>query len=227
MSVKKSGMFVPLLLAVVALVAVGALGTPTVRIIYNHLGNALIVYGGDKQGGEGIQFSTGSVSMDSGSSGIFSPRVKYLSASRSAPYGDAYVYTAFNSTLLLWTEFDPIRWVEVYGESETSWLGVEPQFYSSQITFAESWTFNGWAVTLSFPSGVGLSGSGKTVNWSASDASGEAWSMRHQYEGLRAESYLTLSSVRQSSAGSHMFIIGGTRKWVTAYASAGIGIYYF
>ncbi len=223
---KKSGMLVPLFLAVLALVAVGALGTPTVRVIYNHLGNALLVYGGDKQEGGSTQFSPESIAMDSGSSGILPFRMKHLSASKSKPYGDSYVYTAFDSTLLLWAQFDPIRWVEVYGESETSWLGFVPQYYSSQITFAESWTFNGWAVSLSFPSGVGLSGSGKTVNWSASDASGAAWSMRHQYDGLRAESYLTLSSVRQSSAGSHMFIRGGIREWVTTYASAGIGTYY-
>lgn len=205
---KKSGMFVLLLLAVVALVAVGALGTPTVRIIYSDKGNTLSVLSGDKSGVElptagGFPRASGHMALVFGT--------KHVSGIKITPYGDKFVSTSFDSFVEI-----GYRWAGVYGTSQTLWLGTQPQWNSSAIKLTDSWTFTGFSVSISYPPSVGLSSSGNTVTWNGDDWSGEVWGLQDTYSGIEAEGLLT--GFRQVSLGAHFFKGPSISNWVTACA---------
>jgi len=184
------------------------------RIIYSFPGNTLIAYSGTKS--KVVITERNAFPQTGGPSVTLWGKTKYLYDSDSTPYGNGSVESWFNSTVLYdaWTL---PYWAEVEGESNTAWWGTEPQIDSSRIRLDESWSFNGWSVYLSYP--PGFSSSGHTVTWSGSDDSGSAYRLRHVYSGIRGESWIALTSVRQSSNGSHYF--SSDHTWVSANATGG------
>lgn len=186
------------------------------RIIYVLPGNALIAYGGDKT--DTVLTPSGAFPR-AGDSSAASRGTKYLSDSQTTDYGNSYVETWFSSTVRYdaWTL---PYWAEVERESNTAWWGTEPQLYSDVIRLDEGWTFNGISVYVSYP--PGFSSTGNTVAWSGEDDSGTAWKLRHIYSGIRGQSWIGLSSVRQSSNGSHYFSSDYT--WVSANATDGVSV---
>jgi len=186
------------------------------RIIYVLPGNALVAYGGDKT--DTVLTPRGAFPR-AGDSSAASRGTKYLSDSQTTDYGNSYVETWFSSTVRYdaWTL---PYWAEVEGESNTAWWGTEPQLYSDVIRLDEGWTFNGISVYVSYP--PGFSSSGNTVTWSGEDNSGTAWKLRHIYSGIRGQSWIGLTSVRQSSNGSHYF--SSDHTWVSANATDGVSV---
>ena len=183
------------------------------NLLYSYPGNTLISYGGDKVKVDidGYRFPK-----------VEGPRVeplaiKTISDTQRTYYGDAYVETSFYSTVRCDIWWSLPQWAEVEGSSETGWWGTEPQFYSDKIKLDESWRFNGISVYVSFP--PGFSGSGNTVTWSGEDDSGTSYRLVHIYSGIRGESWVALTSVRQNSNGSHFF--ESTHTWVSANATDG------
>jgi len=206
--------FMYLLVALTAVILVGGsvLANTDERIIYSFPGNTLIAYGGDKT----ETVLSGRDSFPKAGGEFVAPfATKIISDCQCTYYGNGYVETCFESTVRcdVWGSL-PV-WAEVEGESETAWWGTEPQYYSDRIKLDESWRFNGISVYVSFP--PGFSGSGDTVTWSGSDDSGTSYRLRHIYSGIRGESWVSLTSVRQNSNGSHK--LGNT--WVSANATDG------
>jgi len=180
------------------------------RVVYDRHGNVLILYGGDK--------TRTIVDIMPPTSGM-TDAVKTISDSQNTYYGNSYVKTYFTSTVEcdIWWSYP--MWAEVAGSTTTAWYGTVPQYYSSEIRLDETWTFNGISVSVSYPSGVGFSGSSTTISWSGDDTSGTHWRMTHIFSGLRGESWVALTSVRQSSNGSHYF--EDPNDWVSANATDG------
>jgi len=206
-----------ILFAVVITMSLPGLAKVEERVIYSFPGNTLIALGGEK-----IQ-----VEIDRDLFPKFSPgprptawvKQKTLYDSQSTPYGDGAVETWFESTVTYDVYTLPV-WAEVEGEANTMWTGWDPQFYSDRIKLESSWTFNGISVYVSYP--PGFSGSGDTVTWSGEDDSGTAWRLTHIYSGIRGESWVGLTSVRQNTNGSHYF--GSTHTWVSANATDGCSV---
>ncbi len=206
---KTMGMLVCLAIAISFSLA-AASGSGSDRVVYNRNGNMLLLYGGDKS----------RTIEDIIPSPIGLTRAtKTISDSQTTYYGDRYVKTYFTSTVEcdIWWSYP--MWAEVSGSTTTAWYGTDPQYYSSEIKLSEQWIFGGYSITLSYPGGVGFSGSSKTISWSAHDTSGNYWRMSHVYSGIRGESSVLLTSVRQNSLGSHKF--NTTNTWVSAYATDG------
>ncbi|MEW5826274.1 MAG: hypothetical protein AB1778_05525 [Candidatus Bipolaricaulota bacterium] len=184
--------------------------------------NTVLLFGGPKD--------LGLVEMDAGArvasarptSRVALPiKMKTLTATKSTPYGNSYVRTYFSSDVEIGLT---CAWAEItYGTTTTTWDGTAPQCKSSRIRLDELWAFNGWCVTVSIPSGGGFSSSAKTVSWTGEDVSGDHWAMRHIYSGIRASACLWLTSIRQSSNGSHYFET--ENDWVSANASRGISTF--
>lgn len=205
------------LCAALVIMSLSGLAQIEERVIYSFPGNTLIAFSGEKV----------RVKIDPGLFPKFSldPRPtfwakqKTLYDSQSTPYGDGAVKTWFESTVTYdaWTL---PYWAEVEGEANTMWTGWNPQFYSDRIRLESSWTFNGISVYVSYP--PGFSGSGNTVTWSGEDDSGTAWMLTHIYSGIRGESWVGLTSVRQNTNGSHYF--GSTHTWVSANATDGCSV---
>jgi len=195
---------------VAVLMSTACVATKEEQVVYNRNGNALIFYGGDKTTTVETQVLLPTE--------LRSP-TKTLSASRKTYYGNAYVKTQFTSAVECDIWFSYPLWAEVAGTTYTYWGGSDPQYYSSRIQLAESWTFNGVSVSVSYPPGVQFSGSSRTIEWYGEDTSGDHWMMTHIYSGLRGESWIALTSVRQGSYGSHYFET--TSTWVSAYATDG------
>jgi hypothetical protein len=205
-----------LVVAILALAVVSAAASkPDVSIIYDRQGNALIAYGGDK--GDIPTFSATSfcstaelVSTKSLFGGSFS-----LSKWRSTSYGNGSVRTEFISTVEWGTEWTYV-WREVSGQSMTYWTGSTPQEFSDVIELDEYWKFGGLSVSVSYPGGVGASGSGSTIYWSGDDGgTGTHWYLAHIYSGYYGQSYISMTYVKQSSDGSHRFDC----VWVSACAT--------
>jgi|GEM_PF-2446787 len=107
----------------------------------------------------------------------------------------------------------------INGTTETNWSGTQPQWNSDQIKLNESWTFHGIAASVSIPLGIGFSGSGNTVSWSAHDTSGNHWRMRHDYAGVQGGCYVFLTGSTKAGAASHRF--QGLR-WISTNESRGV-----
>ncbi len=209
-NVKKLAVVVVIGVLAVALASIACAASKEEQVVFNRDGNALILYGGDKSTTSNVR-----VQLPAG----LRTATKTISDSQRTYYGNSYVVTQFASTVECDIWFSWPMWAEVAGSTTTAWIGTDPQFNSSRIDLSESWTFNGSSVSVSYPGGLGFSGSSKTIRWSEQDNSGNHWRMTHIYSGLRGESRVLLTSVRQSSNGSHYFDSDST--WVSAYATDG------
>jgi hypothetical protein len=122
-----------------------------------------------------------------------------------APFGNGHVTLRQSGVRI---SHDPNPWTvarTINGTTETNWTGTQPQWNSDQIKLNESWTFSGIFVTVSWPFGVGFSGSGNTVNWFAHDTSGNQWRMRHDYFGIEGRSSTALTGTTKAGTASHRF----------------------
>lgn len=204
------------LCAALAIMSLSGLAQIEERVIYSFPGNTLIAIGGEKV----------RVKIDRDLFPKFSPgprptfwvKQKTLYGFKSTPYGNGTVETWFESTVTYDAYTLPV-WAEVEGEARTMWTGTYPQFYSDRIRLESSWTFNGIGVYVSYP--PGFSSFGNTVTWSGEDNSSNAW-MLILYSGIRGESWVGLTSVRQSTNGSHYF--ESTHTWVSANATDGCSV---
>jgi hypothetical protein len=213
MNVKRRGHVAACVLVLVALLATAALASSVEKATDYGAGNAVFLIGGDKstphrEPGQ----ARASLAVVSAWGAI-----KSLYATKSTFYGDDFVKTSFRDTVYVTI---PRQMIVVDGSSSTCWLGVDPQFNSSQIRLDEVWTFGGLLVTVSVPSGGGFSTSSKTASWSGGDTSGQHWEMDHIYSGIAAESLFPLTSVNHAANGSHYFET--TNTWVSANAWKGI-----
>jgi|GEM_PF-1280059 len=205
---------VALLVVAVLVSFTAAAKKPAANVLFDRNGNALVAYGGSKDRIPTFAASTSApatltFSTESISSGSFTLR-KWKSTS----FGDGSVRTEFVSTVDWGVEFW-IVWREVEGQSMTYWVGGLPQEYSDKIELDEYWKFGGVSVSVSYPSGVGASGSSNTIRWDGDDGgTGTHWYLAHIYSGYYAQSYIAMTYVKQSSDGSHRF----DAVWVSACA---------
>jgi len=208
-----------LLALVVALVAVEGSVWANVqeRILYISPGSTLIAYGGDKVNPTLLPMKSFPKAPKALMMKPLAQTTRTLSDNNSQAYGDGYVDTYFNSTVYEGAGWKV--WAEVEGNAVTSWSGTQPQYYSSKIKLDESWTFNGISVSVSSGGGIGFSTSGNTVCWSGEDDSGTSWSLNNSYSGIYGESWVALTSVRQSVMGTHYF--ESTHHYVSTMATDG------
>ena len=179
-------------------------------VIYDCNGNALIAYGGAKDQLPAFSVSS-SYQLDR--TATRAPVGTYLlSAWKSAPFGNDLVTVSFFTDVEYGVEgFFPSRdYRELEGDTHTYWGGTYPQYYSDRIKLSETWRFGGISVLVSFPPGIGASGSGSTIYWS-DYITGPYWAMWHHYYGFRAETIWFITYTRQTSTGSHLF----GNEWVT------------
>jgi hypothetical protein len=205
---------------VIALSAVSALAVAKDKVLYDRDGNALVALGGAK-GTAPARSSSSAVSLTA----VGGDYYFYMHAVKQIAYGDSYVRTEFWTDI--WTGLASVteQWVDVSGDTTTSWLGTWPQYYSTKIRLDESWKFGGVSVSVTTAPGLGFSVSSTTVTWSG-DCAGDYWALTHTYSGVSAQGFL-VSSVRQNSNGSHFFRVGrsGSPEWVSANATKGISTY--
>ncbi len=212
---------VALLAAAVA--AVPALGARTEKVIYDDgRGNALIAHGGTKEGSVGL--TRGPIHREprepspAGRASLTATPEEVLiryHAWKNTPYGDAGVTAEFWTDL--WTGVYMEQWASAEGSSYTGWWGTAPQYYSDVIELCVTWKFSGIGVDVSIPAGVGFSLMGTTAKWSGDYNRGDAWDLWHVFSGVEARSWFYISSMRQTTSGSHRL----ANVWVTSTASQG------
>lgn len=186
------------------------------RVLYTSPGSTLIAYSGDKVKPELLPLRSLTKAPKALTVEPLAETTRTLYDDDYQPYGNGEVDTYFESTVYEGSGWKV--WAEVDGHSMTSWSGTQPQYNSSKIRLDESWTFNGWSVSVS-TSGFGYSTSGNTVTWSGEDDSGTTWSLGHSYSGIYGESRWALWSVRQTSTGTHYF--ASTHEFVSTTATDG------
>jgi hypothetical protein len=218
------------ILLAAAIVVVPALSARTEKVIYDDgKGNALIAHGGTKEvgGGGPTRASSHRQAHDLSSAGQVSLAVtpeEHLIPFhkwKETPYGDSAVTAEFWTDV--WAGGTLELWAYAEGNTYTGWWGTVPQYYCDKIELGESWKFSGLSVTVSVPAAVGFSASGSTARWSGGYDGNDAYDLWHIYSGVEAQSWIWISSMRQSSSGSHFFSHGvsGGPTWVTATATQG------
>jgi len=188
------------MVTVIALVAVGGVAAQK-EIIYDHPGNTLIAYGGDKIPGTP---DLGILAWGD------------LQDTDINPYGDGDVKTHFQASVEESYDGGAKQLEVADGYTLTRWGGSDPQLYSDEIELDESWTFHGTNIIISFP--PGYSGMENTVTWSGEVTSGSHYALEHDYSGIAATADNDLNGVTQASNGSHLFQGTGYNRWVSANA---------
>jgi hypothetical protein len=207
-----------ILMVVLALVACSAAATKSdISVIYDRDGNALIAYGGAKDTLPSLSAASSPAFARDILKSVTVAGSFQLRKWKETKYGDGGVRTEFITDVVFgwdgWKVF-----YEAEGSSMTYWTGDIPQSNSDVIELAESWTFGGAGISVSFPGGVGVSGSGSTITWSGNDGgTGTHWYLVHIYSGYRAESWFWLTSLRQTSTGSHLLDCAWVSSTATDY----------
>jgi hypothetical protein len=108
----------------------------------------------------------------------------YIAAtfSSSVSYPTAETYAIFN------------------GSSSAIWHGSNP-LRATRITLSDTWRASGAAISVSFPSGVGISGSGNTATWSG--GVNNTSRVTHYFSNIKFTG--ALYSVSESTTGTFQF----------------------
>ncbi|MBN1859271.1 hypothetical protein JW848_08715 [Candidatus Bipolaricaulota bacterium] len=211
---KKLTSAVPVALLLTLSGTIGVANGSNLHVLFDCNGNVLITYGGPKGELPSILAATSRHLHPSALESEIVLGSFDLARWKETPYGNGEVRTEFDTDVDY--GYTGIKvYYEVEGISLTYWSGDIPQYFCDEIELAESWSFGGASVSVSFPPRVGVSGSSSTIAWQGHDTSGSAWYLGHVYSGYRAESYLWISSVTQTSDGSHK--LGSV--WVSACAA--------
>jgi hypothetical protein len=131
----------------------------------------------------------------------------YASGFNSEPYSNGTLESSFNDTVTA-----SKATFKVVGNSYAEWAGTSP-FDANEIVLSDAYTFTGINVSVS-ASGPGLSVSGNTVNWSATQPN--TWYLGHSYNGIQA----TGADVDYSHSASSSFLFGTQWYQVVASGSA-------
>lgn len=199
------------------------------QIIAKTDANALIAYGGvpgaDKGTLEGTMQRIAQVEREKESVPT-DDKHYYYSASNQLAWNGSYVKTWYDNTHVYIHAAPFYVSTSIDGHTKTAWLGGNP-YYSDAIQLSERWKFKGHGISVSVGSG-GLGGSwqaaGDTVTFSSGwvDTSGWAYGLSNLYNGVFADSHISLYEVDDSATGSHRFgnqIVtttcnGGKRWWL-------------
>ena len=151
-----------------------------------------------------VSFSAQPTSASSPSRTVTSSQT--LSASNSiwtCPPGGSCANTGTNfSTGVTW--HSGIQGTATFaGQSHADWWGCCP-YNATNMYLSDTWRVGGLAVSVSFPPGVGISGSGDQANWS-SGAVGNTWYINHYFNGIQFSSYVLVCCASESSTGESQF----------------------
>ena len=207
---------VVLVVLTIAFASMGGLAKQSdTEVIFDRNGNALIAYGGSKDKLPTFSSLTANQLDRISSTSRSADGTFELRKSKTKSFGNGHVGTEFHCDVDWGVEFWYV-WREIVdGITITYWTGDVPQSLSDLIELDESWKFYGLSVSVSF-SGPGVSGSGNTIRFSGDDGgTGTHWYLAHIYAGYYAQSYIAMTSTRQTSAGLHRF----NSTWVTASAT--------
>lgn len=92
---------------------------------------------------------------------------------------------------------------DISGQSHGYWQGTSP-WNADDMTLGDKWNQNGCSVSVSYPAGVGITGSGDTAQWDTQ--SGVAtWQMHHYFNGIRFTTYSCFTSFWEYSTTTARF----------------------
>jgi hypothetical protein len=129
-----------------------------------------------------------------------------ISGNKSLPYSDGNVMSWFtsNDNLSNGGAFtDDI--LAISGDSHSSWSGMNP-FYASSIDQSDSFSvgYVGTTVFVSYPPGIGFTGSGSSCAVTYPQLNGNYWRYDHTYSGAQFKAYY-ITSTTQSDAATYRF----------------------
>jgi hypothetical protein len=70
------------------------------------------------------------------------------------------------------------------GNSSASWNGTNP-YYPDSMDLWDHWHVDAVNVSVGYPSGVGIAGSGGDANWSRSVGGGRYWTLSHYFSNIK------------------------------------------
>ena len=98
--------------------------------------------------------------------------------------------------------FDP-------GSSHSDWWGLNP-YNATSMALSDVWRVSGIAISVSFPWGAGISGSGDQAQWSASVAN--TYLIDHNFNGIVFSSCCLIYGPYESATATSQF---GSQFWTT------------
>lgn len=97
-------------------------------------------------------------------------------------------------------------WVSFSGRSAAAWGGPTPK-YAKSVRLVDHWHADGLAVSVGYPSGVGMTGSGQDAYWDDIDTA--TWNVQHNFSNVKFSGAI-IYGIRETVSGYFKF---GTASW--------------